>query len=55
MSLCRWPVGAGSVYEAGTPKPVFLVTSRGGLWREAGVGFKRKGTYVSLLLLHVDV
>ena len=43
------------MYEAGTPKPVFLVTLRGGLWREAGVGFKRKGTYVSLMLLDVDV
>ena len=43
------------MYDIGNPMPVFCDTSRGGMGRELAGGFEREGTYVYLMLTHVDV
>ena len=43
------------LYEAENPKPELCDSLEYGKGREWGEGFKKEGTYVYLMLTHVDV
>ena len=42
-----------SMYDAGTQSQCSAATWRGGMGREVGGGFKREGTYVHQMPIHV--
>ena len=55
LPYVKWIASVDSMYDPGNPKPVLCDTQSvgwGGEWR---VGFKREGTYVYLMPIHVDV
>ena len=52
--MCKTASGS-SMYDSVTQSQCSVTTERGGMGREVERGFKREGTYIGLMLIHVAI